>query len=259
MPHVFDLDQKALPFLMSSPETIRLAALAAALRQTSIFNGLSEADVLLIAGYSERRSLEKDEILFEEGQPVTGFYLVLKGLIKAYRVDETGREQVIHLIPEGQSFAEPAVAGLPGYPAHTRALEKSEVVLIRGPEFLSHLQVNSELALRMLASLSRHLHELVHTIESYRLQDAEKRLLHWLLSRCSSEGGPVEIRLATSKGVLASELGTRQETLSRLFSKLRKTGILKVKGRNLVIEDPDGLRELFNASFHAAQEKGTVS
>jgi len=234
---------------MSSPETIRLAALAAALRQTSIFNGLSEADVLQIAGYSERRPMEKDEILFEEGQPVTGFYVVLKGLIKAYRVDETGREQVIHLIPEGQSFAEPAVAGLPGYPAHTRALEKSEVVLIRGPEFLCHLQQNSELALRMLASLSRHLHELVHTIESYRLQDAEKRLLHWLLNRCPEMKGPVSITLATSKGVLASELGTRQETLSRLFLKLRKAGVLDVEGRKLTVRDPFALRQLFEASL----------
>ncbi|HEY8962241.1 MAG TPA: Crp/Fnr family transcriptional regulator [Luteolibacter sp.] len=239
---------------MTSPETIRLAALAAALRQASIFNGLSESDLLQIAGYSERRSLAKDEILFEEGQPVKGFYVVLKGLIKAYRVDESGREQVIHLIPAGQSFAEPAVAGLPGYPAHTRALEKSEVVLIRGPEFLAHLQVHSELALRMLASLSRHLHELVHTIESYRLQDAEKRLLHWLLHRCPPENGPASIRLTTSKGVLASELGTRQETLSRLFSKLRKAGILKVQGRNLTIENPGELRELFEASFQSYPE-----
>lgn len=239
---------------MTSLDIIQRAALAAALRQTSVFNGLAETDLLQIAGYSERRVLKKDEILFEEGQPVTGFYVVLKGLIKAYRINDSGREQVIHLIPAGQSFAEPAVAGLPGYPAHTRALEKSEVVLIRGPEFLSHLQVNSELALRMLASLSRHLHELVHTIESYRLQNAEKRLLHWLLNRCPQENGSVSIQLVTTKGVMASELGTSQENLSRMFSKLRKTGILKVQGRNLVIENPGDLRKMFEASLQSNPE-----
>lgn len=241
---------------MNSPDAIRLASLASALHGTSIFAGLSESDLLQIAGYSERRSLSKGEILFEEGQPVTGFYVVLKGLIKAYRVDESGREQVIHLIAEGQSFAEPAVAGLPGYPAHTCALEKSEVVLIRGPEFLAHLKVHSELGLRMLASLSRHLHELVSTIESYRLQDAEKRLLHWLISRCPSGEKSATVRLATSKGVLASELGTRQETLSRMLAKLRKAGILKVNGRDLVIERPDDLKQRFEASLRAPVETG---
>lgn len=234
---------------MAPPATIRLAALAAALRQTSIFSGLPDGDLLQIAGYSERRPLAKGEILFEEGQPVAGFYVVLKGLIKAYRVDETGREQVIHLIPAGQSFAEPAVAGLPGYPAHTRALEKSEVILIRGPEFLAHLRVHSELALRMLASLSRHLHELVSTIESHRLQDAEMRLLHWLANRCPDGNTPALIQLATSKGVLASELGTRPETLSRLLAKLRNAGILTVCGREIRVEHPADLHRMFEGMF----------
>lgn len=239
---------------MTSPDSIRLAALAAALRQTSIFSGLSEADLAEIAGYSERQTLAKGEILFREGDPVSGFYVVLKGLIKAYRVDEAGREQVIHLIGEGGSFAEPAVAGLPGYPAHTVALERSEVVLVRGQAFLDHLRVRSELALRMLASLSRHLHELVSTIESYRLRDAETRLLHWLVRHCPEGDQPSEIQLGTSKGVLASELGARQETLSRLLAKLRKASILTVKGRTLQINDPAGLRGMFEESLRPQGE-----
>jgi len=234
---------------MAAPESIRLAALASALRQTSIFSGLSDADLSEIAGYSERRPLAKGEILFREGDPVSGFYVVLKGLIKAYRVDEGGREQVIHLIGAGESFAEPAVAGLPGYPAHTVALERSEVALIRGEPFLDHLRVRSELAIRMLASLSRHLHELVSTIESYRLRDTETRLLHWLIRRCPEGDQPAEILLGTSKGVLASELGTRQETLSRLLAKLRKASILTVRGRIIQIADPAGLRRLFEESL----------
>ena len=241
---------------MTSPDSIRSAALASALRRSSIFSGLSEADLAEIAGYSERRALAKGEILFREGDPVSGFYVVLKGLIKAYRVDEAGREQVIHLISEGESFAEPAVAGLPGYPAHTVALERSEVALIRGQPFLDHLKVRSELALRMLASLSRHLHELVSMIESYRLRDAETRLLHWLVRRCPAGDGPGEIQLGTSKGVWASELGTRQETLSRLLAKLRKTGILTVKGRTLRIDDPAGLRGMFEEALRPAPDVG---
>jgi CRP-like cAMP-binding protein len=239
---------------MASPDSIRAAALASALRQSSIFSGLGEADLAEIASYSERKTLAKGEILFREGDPVSGFYVVLKGLIKAYRVDEGGREQVIHLIGAGESFAEPAVAGLPGYPAHTVALERSEVALIRGEPFLNHLRVRSELALRMLASLSRHLHELVSTIESYRLRDTETRLLHWLVRRCPAEETPVELILSTSKGVWASELGTRQETLSRLLAKLRKAGILTVNGRTLRIGSPVALRAMFEESLRPAAD-----
>jgi len=236
---------------MHSPDSIRLAALASSLQQAAIFSGLPEADLMRIAGYAEVRELRKGEILFEEGEPVTGFYLVRQGLIEAYRIGEGGREQLIHLIHAGESFAEPAVAGLPGYPAHTRALEDSEVVLIRGGEFLDHLREQSDLAMRMLASLSRHLHGLVSTIENYKLRNAETRLLHWLLGRCPGDEKATVIQLETSKGVLAAELGTRQETLSRLFSKLRKSGILKVDGREITVTDPAGLRRLFEAQLHS--------
>ena len=108
----------------------------------------------------------------------------------------------------------------------------------------------------MLASLSRHLHELVSTIESYRLRDAETRLLHWLVRRCPAGDGPVGIQLGTSKGVWASELGTRQETLSRLLAKLRKAGILTVKGRALRIEDRAGLRGMFEESLRPDPDAG---
>jgi CRP-like cAMP-binding protein len=236
---------------MHSPASIRLAALASSLQHAAIFSGLPECDLMRIAGYSEVKELRKGEILFEEGEPVKGFYLVRQGLVEAFRIAADGREQLIHLIHAGESFAEPAVAGLPGYPAHTRALEDSEVVLIRGDAFLNHLREQSDLAMRMLASLSRHLHGLVSTIENYKLRDAETRLLHWLLDRCATDRASTIIQLGISKGVLAAELGTRPETLSRMFSKLRKAGILKVQGREITVTDVTRLRRSFEAQLRS--------
>ena len=229
--------------------SIRRAALASALQQATIFNGLPEEVLLRIAGYSSVRKLKKHDILFREGEKVVGFFIVTKGIIEAFRADESGREQLIHLIHAGESFAEPAVAGLPGYPAHTRALEPTEVILISGDEFLAHLRERSDLAMRMLGSLSRHLHELVSTIESYKLRDAETRLLHWLLQRCPSGGKPAVIALNISKLVLAAELGTRQETLSRILAKLKKSGQITVTGRRIEVPSPAALRKLFESQL----------
>ncbi|RYD29251.1 MAG: Crp/Fnr family transcriptional regulator, partial [Verrucomicrobiaceae bacterium] len=187
---------------MSSTEAIRTAALAHELRGSSIFSGLGMGELLQIAGYSERMVMKRNQLLFREGDPVIGFYVVIRGAIKAYRLNEAGREQVIHIIRAGGSFAEPAVAGLPGYPAHTRALEATEVVLIRSQPFLAHLRVNSDLALRMLASLSRHLHELVTAIDGYRLRDAETRLLHWLLGQAGQELAAVGVLIVGVVGFL---------------------------------------------------------
>lgn len=242
----FDLRQIFYNCAMSDVDTIRIAALAQELQGSSIFSGLGANELCQIAGYCDRVTLAKDEILFREGDPVIGFYIVLKGCIKAYRINEAGKEQVIHLIHPSGSFAEPAVAGLPGYPAHTKALEPSEVILVKAAPFLEHLRVNSELALRILASLSRHLHELVSTIDSYRLRNAEARLLHWFLQRSGNATAPVAFELTIPKSVLASELGTRQETLSRLFATLRQKNVVKVKGKTITITDPAALKTLFD-------------
>lgn len=231
--------------MKKSADLVRRAALAASLQQSAIFSGLPEQDLIRVAAYSVRRTLRKDEILFREGEEVIGFYVVTKGLIQAYRVGEGGREQLIHLIHAGESFAEPAVAGLPGYPAHTRALERSEVVLIRGREFLDHLREQSELALRMLASLSRHLHGLVSSIESYKLRDAEARLLHWLLQRCPAGAAVGSVNLGMAKATLAAELGTRPETLSRILARLKQAGVISVSGRRIALPDVERLRRLF--------------
>ena len=230
---------------MGQTSLIRRAALASDLRRTAIFGGLAEEEVSKIAEYAQRQSLEKDAILFKEGEAVRGFFILTKGLIKAYRIGENGREQVIHLVHPGQSFAEPAIAGLPGYPAHTKALEKSELILIPAKEFLDHLHTHPALSMLILSSLSRHLHELVTTIESYKLRDVETRFLHWLIHRCPSGEANPTFRLSTSKGTLAAELGTRQETLSRLFAKFRDSGDIRVEGREITVTDIGKLRQLF--------------
>lgn len=236
---------------MATPNLIRRAALASTLQRALIFKGLPEDDLLRIAGYARPRSLDKGEILFHEGGKVEGFYIVVRGLIKAYRIGEGDREQLIHLVHPDESFAEPAIAGLPGYPADTKALEKTEVILIPADDFLEHLRGKSELALRMLTSLSRHLNELVNVIESYKLRDAETRLLHWLLQRCDPGVSKSVIHLAISKGVLAAELGTRQETLSRILAKLRDSGDIIVKGREIQVPDTVRLRALFESQLKA--------
>lgn len=241
---------------MPKVKLIRRAALASALQRAAIFKGLPEEEIIKIARYATRQSLAKGEILFEEGGKVRGFYIVTKGVIKAYRIGENGREQLIHLVHPDESFAEPALVGRMGYPAHTKALEKAEVILIPSDEFLAHLRECPDLSLRILASLSRHLHELVTTIENYKLRDAETRLLHWLIHRCEDGVQSTVVRLSFSKGTLSSELGTRQETLSRILAKLRDAGEIEIDGREITIRDAGSLRQLFAEQLQRRAGKG---
>ncbi len=91
----------------------------------------------------------------------------------------------------------------------------------KGP-FLALLARRPDLALRMLGSMSQHLRVLVGLVEDLTLKDVETRLLNWLVQRVPAGARPpVTIKLNSTKRVLAAELATSSETLSRTFAKLR--------------------------------------
>lgn len=225
---------------------LRNAAIAATLRSCQLFSGVSASDLAEIAGFSILRNVAKDGYLFREGDPAEGFYVAQKGAINVHRVSPSGKEQVIYVFRPGESFAEAAIATPQGYPASARAVEASAVVVVPKAPFLALLTRRPDLALRMLGSMSQHLRVLVGLVEDMTLKDVETRLINWLLKRCpTSATDEVDIALGTTKRVLAAELGTSSETLSRTFARLRDANLLEVGGQALHLTDVDGLRARF--------------
>ena len=105
-----------------------------------------------------------------------------------------------------------------------------------------------ELALRMLGSMSSHLRVLVRQLEDLTLKDVETRLANWMIKRCPEpqSAAAVTIELKGSKRMLAAELGTVSETLSRTLAKFREQKLITVKGKTIVVKSPVKLSELLS-------------
>jgi CRP/FNR family transcriptional regulator len=166
-------------------------------------------------------------------------------------VNALGKEQVIAVFRAGQSFAEAAVATEEGYPADARALEPSTVLLVPKAEFLALLSRRPEVALRMLGSMSAHLRNLVGLLDDLTLKDVESRLAHWLLKRCPRPlpKEAVTVRLDRTKRVLAGELGTASETLSRTLAKWRAQKLVRVTGKEIAVLAPRQLDALLRRNL----------
>ena len=230
----------------SRPAELRTAALAHSLRGCELFAGLPAGDLETIADFAVIKPLAKGAVLFREGEPSDGFYVVQRGAVNVHRVSPGGKEQVIHVFRTGESFAEAALASDTGYPANARAVEAGAVLLIpRGP-MLALLARRPDLALRMLGSMSQHLRVLVGLLDDLTLKDVETRLLNWLVKRAPATG-PAECRLElrSTKRTLAAELGTTSETLSRTFARLRGAGLLRIERAVVVVRDLPALRTRF--------------
>jgi CRP/FNR family transcriptional regulator len=79
----------------------------------------------------------------------------------------------------------------------------------------------------------------------------ETRLANWLLKRCSRPLGEraVEIELGRTKRVLAAEMGTTSETLSRTLAKFRDQDLLRAKGNTITLTKPRELQKLLQRNF----------
>jgi CRP/FNR family transcriptional regulator len=225
---------------------LKQTALGNTLRACQLFAGLPASDLAAVTQITAVRRLEKGEYLFHEGAPSKGFYIVQKGGINVHRVNAAGKEQVIHIFRAGESFAEAALATATGYPADARAIESSQVLLVQKDGFLALLRRQPEFGLRMLSSMSLHLRVLVGQLEDLTLKDVETRLANWLVKRCPNPDSDqaVNIELKMTKRVLAAELGTVSETLSRTLARFRELGLLSVKGKVLTVVSPARLRAL---------------
>jgi CRP/FNR family transcriptional regulator len=165
---------------------------------------------------------------------------VQRGAINAHRVNPAGKEQVIHVFWAFESLAEAALASPTGYPADARAVESSTVLMVPKTPFLDFIGQRPDLALRMLGSMSSHLRVLVGMLDDLTLKDVESRLLNWLIKH-SRESSDNNITLSGTKRVLAAELGTSSETLSRTLGKLRAEKLITVDARTITVHDADAL------------------
>src|SRR5215475_10093519 len=220
------------------PSQFRQAIIENTLRGCQLFVGLPAADIVAVASFAIPKHLDKGEYLFREGDRSEGFYVVQRGAVNVHRVSAAGKEQVIHVFRPIESFAEATLATEGGYPADARATEPTTVLLVPKTEFLD--------LLRRRGSMSQHLRVIVGLLDDLTLKDMETRLANWLLKQCPRPVSthPIEIKLDRTKRVLAAEMGTTSETLSRTLAKFRDQKLLRVKGTTVVVTKPRELQKL---------------
>jgi CRP-like cAMP-binding protein len=194
--------------------------------------------------------LSRGESLFHRGDPVAGTYIVGYGRVKLSFVSPSGVEKVIEIIEPGQSFGEAVMfLDLP-HVVTAQALADSLLLLVPKEILFENIDNDPGFARRMLAGLSRRLHQLVADVESYSTRSGTERLIGYLLHDCVGKGdeatgdlqGSIDIELPVAKGVIASRLNLTQEHLSRILHDLSALGLIEVHGRRIHVRDLERLR-----------------
>lgn len=220
------------------------------LRRVPLFAELEDEDLDRLAGLSRITRLRRKEMLFGDGEPYGGMYVLLSGLAVVYKLSGDGRMLILHVCRPGDSIAEDPLFEAPEarYSAHGRVTRDSEVMFLPRDKFLPFLKQHPEVAWEMLKGFAVRLRELSQQLEGVTLREVTARLARYLLTELDKSGQRGQTRtvltLPLAKGSLASYLGTVHETLSRSFARLIREKIVTVDGPKVTILDPARLERL---------------
>ena len=195
----------------------------------ALFHQLQPAQLEKVGALVRIRHLDTGQQLFAEGDPCTGFFVVLEGQIRLHRAGEDGRDATLSLVGAGSSFAEAAMFSGGVFPASAEALLPCTLAHFPGAPFLSLLREDQELCFKVLESLAGWHHRLTSQVQQLSTRDTGERLLRWLQDQ-ARDGA---VRLRVPKKVLAGQLGMAPETLSRQLKALRQQGLIEVEDRHI--------------------------
>jgi CRP/FNR family transcriptional regulator len=209
-----------------------------------LFNGLPDDQLSAIREIAVEKHFNKGQTIFSEGDETQGFFVVVDGRVKIYKVSSEGKEQILHIFEAGQSFGEVTVFTGQQLPANSQALAETHLLFFPRSAFVDLITATPSLALNLLAIMSKKLRQFAAQIESLSLKEIPARLASYLIYLSEEQGGDDTVNLNVSKGQLASLLGTIPETLSRIFAKLSGQNLIRVEGPRITLLDLQGLEDL---------------
>jgi CRP-like cAMP-binding protein len=215
-----------------------------AVSSISLFRGLPKDQLDDLVQIAVEKSYEKGKLIFSEGDEADGFYVVLDGQVKIFKLSVEGKEHILHMFGPGEPFGEVPVFAGQDFPAHAEAVAESRLIFFSKHTFTALVQENPSLALNMLAVLSMRLRQFTVKIEHLSLKEVPGRLAAYLLYLSDKNEAQGAVELDISKQQLAALLGTIPETLSRILAKMTKQGLIRVEGRHIVMLDQPGLEDL---------------
>ncbi len=212
------------------------------IRVLPAFSKLGEDELGVLLSHADIRSYDKGKLLFLQDEPLSRFYMILKGWVKLFKGSDSGDEAVLQMLSSGDTLMEAAI--FLDIPSTVSAQVVQDVVLLSlpAPIVRQSLTENRKFALNMINSLSMRSHGLIRQIEHSRLKTANERV-GWFLLQLGIEqsgGKSSTITLPYDKSTMASYLDMTPETFSRTLKQFRNKGF-RIQNDKITQPDPEAL------------------
>lgn len=180
-----------------------------------------------------------DQLLFHEGEPGFGLYLICAGKVKLTKRTPAGKRLILQLRGPGDVLGAETAFGGDAYIADAQALEDVTLHFIEKSAFLSLMEHAPRMALRLIQDLSQDLRLCQSKLIETAYESGQERLAHALMSIARRYGLPrpqgIELGVELTRGELAELAGLTAETTIRILSKLHKRGWIMLSGSRILL------------------------
>ena len=214
------------------------------LSNVALFRGIARHQVADLAARARAMHFRRGATVCTRGRCLPGLYAVAYGQVKlAFRGE--GEERVMRIAGPVETFGlAAAILGRPT-PYEAVALDDSLLVMVPFAAVLQTVENDPRFARAVIIELAERTMVLLAEVEAGSLLGGVQRLAGYLDALAvDEERKPCTVRLPTTKTVIASRLGIKKETLSRLLRDLAQRGLIAVEQREIAILDRIGLAAL---------------
>ncbi len=188
------------------------------IKKVKIFDGLKNQQLIEILEKAQIINLKKHQNLFSQEQKVDNFYIVLDGLVKLSKLNSKGVEAIIKIIDNGSLsdiFSD-------NFSLSATAMKSTNLLTIPSDIFKNYAEKNYNLMHNILLEISTQNDDLVNQLSNLKIDDNKEKIGQFLLKNSLKKSKKnSDIDLEFSKSEIASYLGMRLETFSRILHQLK--------------------------------------
>jgi CRP/FNR family transcriptional regulator, anaerobic regulatory protein len=203
---------------------------------------LQRAETLLINELKREAQLVRipaGQDIFVDGDRVDGIALLLSGVVRVYKIGETGREITLYRFGLGQSciLTANAILSQKSFPAIATVEEDAEAVMIPADVFRDWVNRHDLWREFVFDLLSERLSTVMAVVDEVVFKRMDRRVASLLLNQINVEN-PMRI----THQEIAAELGSSREVISRILEDFSREGLIESGRRTIEVLDFEGLK-----------------
>ncbi|BCZ46452.1 Crp/Fnr family transcriptional regulator [Clostridium gelidum] len=213
-----------------------------------IFENLNNEELLEIVNTINHKEYIKGDVIFTEGNVANTLYFINEGKIKLYKYTKDGKEQILHVLSEGEFFGELELIKVSKYGFNSKAIVNCKICTLTKDEMKDIIMKKPEIGIKVLETVGERLSKVENLVQNLATNDVDSRMAYLLTDLMEKYGEITEdnisIKLPLSREEMASFIGVTRETISRKLKKFEDEKLIKIVGtKTIVIIDEEGLKD----------------